>query len=97
MSVTQATSAPQATMTAAEILAREFLEIRCRILDVAAALDRLQRAPGTAEDPRLARILEGLKIAQSTDPNRAEQVQLLFSRPYEGAWQETMKVRAPAP
>lgn len=97
MSVTPTASSQPAPLTASEVLAREFLEIRCRILDIAAALDRLQRAPGAAGDPRLERILAGLAIAQSTDPNRAEQVQMLFSRPYEGAWQETMKVRSPNP
>lgn len=95
MSVPSAAKPQKTPLTAAEVLAREFLEIRCRILDVAAALDRLQRAPGTAADPRLERILEGLTLAQSAEPNRAEKVQLLFSRPYEEAWQNTMQVHPP--
>ena len=44
-----------AALSAPEILQREFLEIRCKILEVAAALDRLSRAGGTVEgDPRLS-------------------------------------------
>jgi hypothetical protein len=82
------------SLTAPEVLNREFLEIRCRILDLAAALDRLDRAAGSvAGDQRQARLHEALRVVQSDIPNRAEQVQLLFSRPYDEAWQETLKVK----
>ena len=80
-------------LTAPEVLSREFLEIRCKILDLAAALDRLERAEGSvAEDPRLARVREALTVLQSGSDDRAEQVQMIFSRPYDDAWQKSFKV-----
>ena len=80
-------------LTAPEVLSREFLEIRCKILDLAAALDRLERAEGSVgDDPRLARLREALTVVQSESDDRAEQVQMVFSRPYDDAWQSTFKV-----
>jgi len=80
-------------LTAPEVLSREFLEIRCKILDLAAALDRLERAEGSvADDPRLARLREALTVVQSGSDDRAEQVQMVFSRSYDDAWQSTFKV-----
>jgi hypothetical protein len=76
-------------LTASEILDREFLELRAKILQVAAAFDRLDRAEGDVDcDSRLNLLREGIDILSS--PNeRAEQFQLLFSRPYEDDWQTT--------
>lgn len=69
-------------LQAAEVLNREYLEIRAKILELAASFDRLDRAPGdVAGDPRLSLIHEGLDILKSDRDDRAEQVQLLFSRP----------------
>jgi hypothetical protein len=80
-------------LTAPEILNREFLEIRCKVLELAAAFDRLQRADGSAaDDPRLARLREALAIVQDESGDRAEQVQMIFSRTYDDAWQNTLKV-----
>ncbi len=79
--------------TADEVLTKEFLEIRTRILDLAAMLDRLDRATGdVTHDRRMAMIRQGLAALESTDPGRAERVQLIFSLPYEAQWQETMSV-----
>jgi hypothetical protein len=81
-------------LTAPEILNREFLEIRCKILDLAAAFDRLHRADGSvADDPRLERLREALTVVQDNAHDRAEQVQLVFSREYDQAWRETFKVK----
>lgn len=82
-------------LTAPEVLNREFLEVRAKILELAAALDRLDRAEGDVEnDPRLARIREGLDVLiQGNAEERAEQVQLVFSRPYDSQWQNTLKVK----
>lgn len=81
-------------LAAPEILNREFLEIRARILQVAAALDRLGRGAGSvADDPRLEKIRQALAILQADKPGRAEQIQLLFSRAYDDDWQETLGVR----
>jgi len=80
--------------TAPEILQREFLEIRCKVLELAASLDRLQRADGNvAGDARLARIREGIELLLEDRSDRAEQVQLTFSRPYDDNWQTALAVK----
>jgi hypothetical protein len=80
-------------MTAADTLNREFLEVRARILEIAAALDRLDRAEGSvAEDPRLARIHQGLARLQTDQADRAEQIQLIFSLPYDKDWRGNLGV-----
>jgi hypothetical protein len=81
------------TMTAAETIDREFLTVRARILEIAAALDRVQRGDGYSDsDPRLDRLREGIQILLRPDDDRAEQVQLIFSRPYEDGWQRQFAV-----
>jgi len=80
-------------LSAPEVLNREFLEIRCKILELAAAFDRLQRADGAVdEDPRLARLREAISILVESSSDRAEQVQMIFSRPYEDDWQAKFKI-----
>lgn len=80
-------------LSAPEVLNREFLEIRSKILDVAAAFDRLRRSPGTvAGDPRVTRLHEALTAVLETDESRAEKVQMIFSRPYDDGWQDNLKV-----
>jgi hypothetical protein len=81
-------------LSAPEILNREFLELRCKILDLAAAFDRLDRAEGSvADEERLARLREALSLVLDEPHNRAEHVQMLFSRNYDEAWQESFKVK----
>jgi len=76
-------------MDAKQVLDREFLEIRSRILDVASSLDRIQRADGdVSEDARLGNLKEALRIALTDEPHRAEKIQLLFSREYDKDWKE---------
>ena len=76
-------------MDANQILDREFLEIRSRILDVASALDRIQRADGdVSSDPRMRKLTEALQIVLMQDPHRAEKIQLLFSREYDEHWKD---------
>jgi hypothetical protein len=77
------------TATATQILDREFLTIRCKLLEAAAALDRIERGQGTATgDPRLEKIRESLSILGKDGADRAEQLQLIFSLPYEPAWRK---------
>ena len=81
-------------LSAPEVLNREFLEIRCKILELAAAFDRLERADGSVEeDPRMARLREALTMLLEQSSDRAEQVQMIFSRTYEENWQAKMKVQ----
>ncbi len=75
-------------MTSAEVLNREFLEVRAKILEVSACLDRLDRAEGeTSGDTRLDRIHEALAVLRDGEAGRAEQIQMIFSREYDAAWQ----------
>lgn len=76
-------------MTAPQVLNREYLEIRAKILEIAASFDRLDRSEGSvAEDPRWQRIQEALDALRDSAGDRAEQVQLVFSRQYEEKWPE---------
>jgi hypothetical protein len=80
-------------LDALEVLNREFLEVRARLLQIAASLDRLDRAAGSVEeDSRVSKIREALAILEEDSPDRAERIQLLFSRPYEPAWRSTFKL-----
>ena len=83
-----------------EVLNRDFLETRSRILDVAAALDRLDRAashphPGEAPDRRLAQLRQAIEALLEPGPGRAETVQRLFSLDYEPEWQRTYGLARP--
>lgn len=78
---------------AAEVFDREFLELRARILEVAAILDRIDRTEGDiGNDPRCQRIAQALAVLSSPRSDRAEQVQLLFSIPYDENWQTALAV-----
>ena len=82
-------------MNSEQILDREFLEIRAKILEVAAALDRLDRADGDiSDDPRMKLISDGIKLIAEThtDAARAEKIQLLFSREYDANWLEAFDI-----
>ena len=65
------------------VFEQQFLEMRWRLLSLAADLDRVQRSAGGAEalrtDPRAEKIREGLKILLSEGGDRAERFQMLFS------------------
>lgn len=75
---------------AAEVLNQEFLQLRCTIVDLAAALDRLDRAPerhGHHLDPRLDQVRRALEALLVPDAGRAETVQRIFSLDYDQDWQ----------
>lgn len=81
---------------APELLDREFLEIRAKLLQLAASFDRLDRADGAVgDDPRMDRIREALDLLGSGDPDRAEQIQLIFSRQYDDDWQSKFEMPSP--
>ena len=80
-------------LDAPEVLNREFLEVRARILQIAASLDRLDRASGeTDDDPRLEKLQRALAILAEAGPDRAEKIQLIFSRQYERDWRSKFKI-----
>jgi hypothetical protein len=69
-----------------DVLDQQFLEMRWRTLSLAADLDRIQRGangPATLRDDvrllKLRRAFEVLMSEADAEPNRAEQVQMIFS------------------
>lgn len=81
-------------MNAAQILDREYLEMRARILELAACLDRLDRAQGSVDDDdKLVSIRKGIEILCG-EGERAKQVQMLFSRQYDQNWTEEFQVKS---
>lgn len=77
------------TPTAKQLLDREFLEVRCRLLDIAAALDRVERAEGSGavrSDARLRQVRDALAVLTDGDPERAQRVQMVFSDAYDPDW-----------
>ena len=75
--------------SATQILDREFLELRARILELAASFDRLERAKGTVEsDQRWDLLQQGLEVLLGSQEERARAVQLLFSLSYDPDWRE---------
>ena len=79
-------------MNAPQVLNRYFLEMRCKVLEVAASLDRIDRAGGSAgddTDPRLVQLRRAIRVLLENDPERAERVQMIFSREYDPEWQES--------
>lgn len=81
------------TSTAADVLNREFLETRAKILELAAALDRLDRAEGdVGADPRMERIRRGLAVLAEAGAGRAEKVQMIFSLAYQEGWERELSL-----
>ena len=78
-------------LDAADILNREYPEIRAWLLQIAAALDRMERGTGSvANDERRQSIDKALQLLLASGPNRAEQIQLLFSLRYDPGWKEQL-------
>jgi len=67
-------------MTRQQILDLYFLEARSKLIDVAAFLDRAERAAGE-DDFRLKAFREALKVLSQRKPHKAKQVLLTFSDP----------------
>lgn len=64
--------------TGTELLDHYYLDMRCQLLEYAAALDRIQAAGGTA-DPRLARLQQAAQIATGAAPDRVRRFLELLS------------------
>jgi len=78
-----------ASRSAEQVLAEEFLSARSRILDLAALLDRLERASGSADSAVQMQLLrQGLSLLCDEASDKARRVQLLMSREYDPAWRK---------
>jgi hypothetical protein len=67
-------------MTRQQVLDLYFMDARCKLIDLAAFLDRVDRADGEA-DFRLKAFRQALKELERKEPQRAKQVLLAFSDP----------------
>ncbi len=75
---------------ATEVLDRNFLEMRCKLIEVAAAMDRVDRGQdvaAVAKDPRMSRLRKAIAALGGDGPGRAEKLQMVFSLDYEPDWQ----------
>jgi len=75
---------PEKPMSAGEVLDAYFLETRAKLIEIAATLDRVDRAPDLLAirgDSRLRFVYDALKVLESAEPNRAEIIQRLYSKP----------------
>jgi hypothetical protein len=73
-------------MTREQVINRYFLEMRCKVLEVAASLDRVDRAEPAgngSSDARLNKLDQAIHVLLEDGPGRAERVQLIFSRDYD--------------
>jgi len=69
-----------------------FLEARCKLLDIAAILDRINRGQEAgavdANDPRIERIRKALEVLHDQSGGRAERIQQIFSLEYDSGWEK---------
>jgi len=76
-------------MTQEEIIDRYFLEHRAKVLDIAAFLDRIDRAGTGDPDFRITALLQCIKELQSADEGRTKRILDLLSdqtvKPIESA------------
>ncbi|MHC5108693.1 MAG: hypothetical protein ACYTHJ_02295 [Planctomycetota bacterium] len=77
-------------LSSAEMLDREFLKVRSRILDIAASFDRIDEATGptAGDDARIRQVRDALTQLMDDHPGRAERVQMIFSLPFEDDWRD---------
>ncbi|MBA4148824.1 MAG: hypothetical protein H0X66_11980 [Verrucomicrobia bacterium] len=67
-------------MTRQQILDLYFMDARARLIDLAAFMDRVERADGE-DDFRMSAFREALKELEKGNPDRAKRVLLSFSDP----------------
>lgn len=81
-----------------QILDETFLEVRAKLLEIAATLDRIDRASDEGQPltdrsvPQREQLDEAIRICLSEGPDRAERLQKLFSREYQADWRAQMQI-----
>jgi hypothetical protein len=78
-------------MTREQVINRYFPEMRCKVLEVAASLDRMDRAgePSNGrEQPRMDQLRRAVRVLLEDEPGRAEKIQRIFSREYDPNWRK---------
>ena len=78
-------------MSAKSILEREFLEMRCRFIDLAASMDRIERgsdAGAMSADPRMRLLRGAALVLAEAKPDLAVRMQMHFSDGYVAGWRD---------
>ncbi len=81
-----------------QILNETFLELRAKLLEIAATLDRIERSADGGKSlsvhalARRKQVDEAIRICLSEGPDRAARLQRLFSREYESNWRKQMQL-----
>jgi len=78
-------------LPSAKALEAYFLEVRAKILEVAAILDRIGRgkdASGVGDDPRVQKIRQALEVLMDQSGGRVERIQKIFSLDYDPRWEK---------
>lgn len=76
--------------TSEAILEQHFLDMRAKLIDLAATFDRIdrgQKPDGVAKDDRLKLLHRAAAILNEPGPDRAAKIQMLFSDPYDPGWE----------
>ena len=83
MGSTHTAYAGTSPLTQRELIAEYFMEHRVQVLELAAFLDRLDRARELDADQhfRLRSVRDALAVLTDGDGNRVERVQMIFSDP----------------
>lgn len=80
--------------TGDSIIEESFLEVRAKLLEVAATLDRIDRASNETQlsesaNEQRALLQQAIEIVRSSSSQRATELQHLFSREYKSDWRQT--------
>jgi len=79
--------------TAQQVLDAEFLVLRAKVLEIAASMDRVDRAATSQLDElKIQTLNAAIETLLRPGPNRAEQIQILFSNAYDDKWRQTMDI-----
>ena len=77
------------------VLSREQFKIRAKLIEIAAILDRIDRANGEVDDdPRMMEIRKSLEVlfGPNNDGNRAAEIQMIYSRTFDADWKTLFKL-----
>jgi hypothetical protein len=79
--------------SAQRVLEAEILPLRAKLLEIAAGLDRIERGDAPAAMPEtMATLRTAIETLLRPGGQRAERIQLLFSRAYDDRWRDVMEV-----
>jgi hypothetical protein len=77
-----------------QVFEEDFLPLRAKLIEIAASLDRIDRAGGLfALEGKRDQVYEAIRALLRSDDDRAQEIQRIFSRPYEENWRNKLGVR----